>query len=117
MKNLFIINEEEKNRILEMYSGKKNVIRESDDESGYENLENKKPVFEKLIDAEITNNDSEDFGDEFEYADNIISWVVDAFISLPGNDGYFDKYDDIHDYLKDNYGEIIISQYERDYEN
>jgi hypothetical protein len=35
MKNLFNnISEEEKNRILEMHSGKKNVIIESDDEDG-----------------------------------------------------------------------------------
>jgi hypothetical protein len=50
MKNLLNkISEEEKNRILEMHSGKKNVIRESDDESGYENLENKKPSNVKYL--------------------------------------------------------------------
>jgi hypothetical protein len=116
MKNLFnSISQEEKNRILEMHSSIKNLIKEQHfmemDEFGDEDLESKMPVFEKLIDAEMTNNDSEDFGDEFEYADNIISWVVDAFISLPGNDTYSDKYDDIVDFLKDNYGELIMSQH------
>jgi hypothetical protein len=57
----------------------------------------------------------EDFGDEFEYADNIISWACDDFLNE--NDGLLlgDKYDDIYnivyDYVKDMYGPELLEDY------
>lgn len=72
------------------------------------------PALEELINAEIADNSSDDFKDEFEYADNIIGWVVDAFLQLPENSQYEDEYDEIVDYLKNNYGEMIMSNYEED---
>jgi hypothetical protein len=72
------------------------------------------PALEELINAEIADNSSDDFKDEFEYADNIIGWVVDAFLQLPENSQYEDDYDEIVEYLKEHYSEMIMSNYEED---
>jgi hypothetical protein len=62
-----------------------------------------------LIEKNVDSNTSDAFGDEFEYADNIISWVVDD-LNLPEN---IDS-DDVIDYVKDEYGEYIMSRFESD---
>ena len=58
------------------------------------------PKFNNIISTE----DPNDYSDEFEYADNIISIVL--------ND-YFDEdiYDDLVEYIKDNYSEYIFDEY------
>jgi hypothetical protein len=86
----------------------KRVIKEDFESS----IKRRIPTLEELIDFEINDNSSDDFKDEFEYADNIIGWVTDAFLQLPENSQYEDEYDDIVNYLKDNYGEMIMSHYE-----
>lgn len=43
----------------------------------------------------------DDFGDEFEYADNVIRWAVDDFLTS-NEDSYLDEmYDEIHDLIVD----------------
>jgi hypothetical protein len=43
----------------------------------------------------------DDFGDEFEYADNVIRWAVDDFLTS-NEDSYLDEmYDEIHDLVVD----------------
>ena len=41
----------------------------------------------------------DDFSDEFEYADNILSWALDEFIDQPGNEWLEDRRDDLLDYV------------------
>ena len=96
---------QEANARLEM-----RVIKEDFESS----IKRRIPALEELINAEIDDNSSDDFKDEFEYADNIISWVVDAFLQLPENSQYEDEYDEIVDYLKEHYSEMIMSNYEED---
>lgn len=43
----------------------------------------------------------EDFGDEFSYAENMIGWAVDDFLSIHENVFNDNSYDDIHDMLVD----------------
>ena len=56
-----------------------------------------------LINKEMEENDPNDFSDEFEFADNIISWVVQG-LNLPDE---IDE-DDVINYLKDNYSDSIF---------
>ena len=68
-----------------------------------------------FIDYEKTQWEAcEDFSDEFEYADNIISSAIDNFFAETGqnpeNDNFFDE---LHDICKDWFGEdLIIGYYE-----
>ena len=55
-------------------------------------------LVQKQVDQEDNNPDS--FGDEFEYADNILSWALDEFIDQPGNEWLEDRRDDLLDYAK-----------------
>lgn len=88
----------------------KRVIKEDFESS----IKRRIPALEELINSEIADNSSDDFKDEFEYADNIIGWVVDAFLQLPENSQYEDDYDEIVEYLKEHYSEMIMSNYEED---
>ena len=92
----------------------KRMLSEQEDDNLPFSMKRRLSELEKLIEKEIEENSSDDFGDEFEYADNIISWSVDKFLELPENENYDDYYDEIVDYLKDNYGEMIMSNYEGD---
>jgi len=56
-----------------------------------------------VINKEMVENDPNDFSDEYEYADNIISWVVQD-LRLPDE---IDEWDVIN-YLKDKYSDIIF---------
>ena len=59
----------------------------------------------------------EDFEDEFEYADNVISRAIDDFLTVDESfiDELGDDYDDVHDYLTDYcknlYGESLFKDY------
>jgi hypothetical protein len=59
--------------------------------------------------AEETN--PENFGDEFEYADNILSWAIGDFIVQPGNEWLEDRYDEILDYAKEEFAEELFEVY------
>ena len=59
-----------------------------------------------IINKEIEENDPNDFNDEFEFADNIISWVVQD-LRLPDE---IDEWDVIN-YLKDEYSDMIFDYY------
>lgn len=57
----------------------------------------------------------DDFGDEFEYADNVISWAADDFLTS-NEDVFLDEmYDDVHDIVvdmcKDWFGEYLLDVY------
>jgi hypothetical protein len=59
-----------------------------------------------LINKEMEENDPNDFSDEFEFADNIISWSVTE-LGLPDE---IDEWDVIN-YLKDQYSDMIFDYY------
>jgi hypothetical protein len=66
-----------------------------------------------FIDYEKTQWDMcNDFSDEFEYADNIISSAIDNFFAETGQDSETDEFfDKLHDICKDWFGEDLISGY------
>jgi len=64
----------------------------------------------ELIDKYINEIEEEEtlFSDEYEFADNVISWVVDDLT----NSNYDDNgYDELVDLIKDEFGDYILSQY------
>jgi hypothetical protein len=67
-------------------------------------------TIEKLIEKYINEVEEEEtlFSDEFEFADNIISWVVQDLTTSEYSDH---DYDELTDLIKDNFGEYILSQY------
>jgi len=66
-------------------------------------------VFDETVDS--PDNDPNDFSDEFEYADNIISYVITKLIRIT-NDKYFEiNEENIIDYLKETYGEFLLEKY------
>lgn len=74
-------------------------------------LKRRLSTIQDLIDKNIETVNNEGgygFSDEFEFASNIISWVINDFTN---ND--YDKYDydELNDLIKDNFGEYILSQY------
>ena len=56
------------------------------------------------------------FGDEFEYADNILSWAISDFMEEPGNEWLQDRSDELMDYAKEEFGEELFEVY-RDMDN
>jgi len=67
-------------------------------------------TIENLIDKHINEVEEEGtlFSDEFEFADNIISWVVQ---DLTNSDYTEHDYDELSDLIKDEFGDYILSQY------
>jgi hypothetical protein len=65
-------------------------------------------LVEKQVEQE-TNPDN--FSDEFEYADNILSWALDEFINQPGNEWLEDKFDELLDYAKEEFGDQLFDIY------
>jgi hypothetical protein len=52
-----------------------------------------------------------DFGDEFEYADNVISTALDTFFIETEQELHSDFYYEVHDLCKDWFGEDLIIEY------
>jgi hypothetical protein len=73
-------------------------------------LKRRLSTIEDLIDKYVNEVELEGtfFSDEFEFADNIISWVIDDFTN---NDYENNDFDELHELIKDNFGEYILSQY------
>ena len=59
----------------------------------------------------------DDFGDEFEYGDNVISRAVDNFLTVDETfmnslgDEYDEVYDFVHDWTKEHFGEYLLDVY------
>lgn len=70
-----------------------------------------KNVIER-IEKEMGETDPNNYDDEYEYASNIISWVIDYFYESSDDPLYDDIYNDIHDFMKDEYGSMIFEFYE-----
>jgi hypothetical protein len=63
------------------------------------------------IQKQIEETDPNMFGDEFEYADNIISWALDDIFAQPGNEWLEDRYDELMDYSKEKFAEKLFEVY------
>ena len=81
-------------------------------------LKRRLSTIEELIDKNIKMVEDEGgygFSDEYEFASNIISWVVNDLMNSDNPD--YD-YDEIEDFIKENFGEYILSQYvEEDFDD
>lgn len=81
-------------------------------------LKRRLSTIEELIDKNIKMVEDEGgygFKDEYEFASNIISWVVNDLMNSDNPD--YD-YDEIEDFIKENFGEYILSQYvEEDFDD
>ena len=83
-------------------------IVESDDDIRFR-MKRRFDVLQNLIQQEVDNEDEpESYSDAFEYASNILSYAVNEFISLPGNEYMADRYDDVLDYAKEEFGEDVM---------
>jgi hypothetical protein len=67
-------------------------------------------TIKKLIEKYINEVEEEEtlFSDEYEFADNIISWVVQDLTTSDYSDHDYDKLTDL---IKDEFGDYILSQY------
>ena len=112
--NKKILNEDIKN-IKYLFGYKPGrVISEQDTEMTEDKddafLRRRLSTIEKLIEKYINEVEEEEtlFSDEFEFADNIISWVVQDLTTSDYSDH---NYDELTDLIKDNFGDYILSQY------
>ena len=112
--NKKILNEDIKN-IKYLFGYKPGrVISEQDTEMTEDKddafLRRRLSTIEKLIEKYINEVEEEEtlFSDEFEFADNIISWVVQDLTTSDYSDHNYDKLTDL---IKDNFGDYILSQY------
>jgi hypothetical protein len=73
-------------------------------------LKRRYSTIEDLIEKYVNEVEEEEtlFSDEYEFADNIISWVVQDLTTSNYSDH---NYDELTDLIKDNFGEYILSQY------
>jgi len=65
--------------------------------------------FDEMLDS--PDNNPNDFSDEFEYADNMISWTLDELISDTNDNYYEDNRDEIVDFIKNMYGDFLFDRY------
>jgi hypothetical protein len=87
----------------------KRMLSEQEDDNLF--LRRRMLTIKELIDKNIEKVNDEGgygFSDEFEFASNIIRWVVDELTNYD-YDTY--DYDELVDLIKDNFGEYILSQY------
>lgn len=89
-------------------------LSEQDDSNFDETwLKRRSHIIEELIDEQIESiDDKSEFDDEFEFATAIIGWTVDELLEKPdfSNIDYYV----LQDFLKDNFGDYILSEYTGD---
>ena len=101
MKKVLRLTESELIRIV------KRIVESDDDIRS--RMKRRFDVLQNLIQQEVDNEDEpESYSDAFEYASNILSYAVNEFISLPGNEYMADRYDDVLDYAKEEFGEDVM---------
>lgn len=101
MKKVLRLTESELIRIV------KRIVESDDDirsrmKRRFDGLQN---LIQQEVDAE---DEPESYSDAFEYASNILSYAVDKFIAQPGNEYMADRYDDVIDYAKEEFGEDVM---------
>jgi hypothetical protein len=65
--------------------------------------------FDEMIDS--PDNSPNDFYDEFQYTDNIISWTLDELFRSTNDIYYIDNMDDVTDFIKEMYGDSLFDRW------
>lgn len=65
--------------------------------------------FDEMLDS--PDNNPNDFSDEFEYADNMISLTLDELAYNTDDSYYEDNQDGVKDFIKDMYGDFLFDRY------
>lgn len=86
------------------------VISEQEDDLE-SRMRRRKGELINLIQFNVGENDPNNYSDEFEWADNIITWSIDELIEQPGNEWLSDRYNELHDYAKEEFGEELFEVY------
>ena len=87
----------------------KMIIEDSDDLMS--RMKRRQGELSNLVQKQVEQETTDNFGDEFEYADNILSWALDEFIDQPGNEWMEDRRDELLDYAKEEFGDQLFDIY------
>ena len=89
----------------------KMIIEDSDDLMS--RMKRRQEELSNLVQKQVEHEDNnpDNFSDEFEYADGILSWALDEFIDQPGNEWLEDRHDDLLDYAKEEFGDQLFDLY------
>jgi hypothetical protein len=91
---------------------KRIVESDDDDDDIRSRMKRRHGALLSIIQDEVAQeSDPDNFSDEFEFADNILSWSIDKFISQPGNEWLEDRHDELLDYAKEEFGEELFEVY------
>jgi len=102
MKKITNITESDINRLVKM------VIKEEENTNVKTWFKRRKEVFILQLEGLINEEDPCTFGDEYEYAENIINWAMESSLD-------YDEYEnfeyDLKDFLKEEFGEQLFDVY------
>jgi hypothetical protein len=95
---------------------KLDFITESDSINWIKRRANKESMKEYITDGEINYPTlCDDFGDEFEFADNVINYAVDKFMTIDEDMFLDDKFDEVNEIItgmcKEWFGEYLLDIY------
>ena len=88
----------------------KNLV-ESGDDMKLRMKRRRAELLELIQDEVAQEGDPNNYDDEFEYADNILTWAIDRFTSQPNNEWFEDRYDDVFEYAKNEFAEELFDNY------
>jgi len=93
-----------------------NFLTESDAMNWVKRRANKESMKEYIKDGEINYPTlCDDFGDEFEFADNVINYAVDKFMTIDEDMFLDDKFDEVNEIIVDMckqwFGEYLFDIY------
>ena len=121
------LTEEEKNSIRKQHTGGMKVMTENFNKLINSKLGDSKPLVKEshhsndlddntireALQGAVSSADPKDFSDEFEYADNIISYSVEKIMDEFGDVDEFE----ITDHIKDKYGDNLLDIYNNSLDN
>jgi len=121
------LTEEEKNSIRKQHTGGMKVMTENFNKLINSKLGDSKPLVKEShhsndlddytiresLQGAVNSADPKDFSDEFEYADNIISYAVEKIMDEFGDVDEFE----ITDHIKDKYGDNLLEIYNNSLDN
>jgi hypothetical protein len=92
------------------------LLIESREMNWFKRRANKESMEKYITDGEINYPTlCDDFGDEFDYADNVINWAVDEFMTINEDMFLDDKFDEVNETLvdmcKEWFGEYLFEIY------
>jgi hypothetical protein len=87
----------------------KMIIEDTDDLMS--RMKRRQGELSNLVQKQVEQETTDNFEDEFEYADNILSWALGEFIDQPGNEWLEDRRDELLDYAKEEFGDQLFDIY------